>query len=108
MNPYEQMLGMVEFFLPQQSPHALSGSVHLYPEPARMLGRRRTAGTLEVGKKADFCVMKKDFCRAEPGEIGEFCAEYMVKDGKRYEQKKGTVWELVKMLFRERRRYKCV
>ena len=69
-----------------------------------MLGEELESGTLEVGKKADFFVTGKDFCRAEPGEIGEFCAEYMVKDGKRYEQKKGTVWELVKMLFRRKKK----
>lgn len=104
MNPYEQMLGMVEFFLPQQSLTPYQALCTYTREPARMLGEEKDSGTLEVGKKADFCVMKKDFCRAEPGEIGEFCAEYMVKDGKRYEQKKGTVWELVKMLFRRKKK----
>ncbi len=104
MNPYEQMLGMVEFFLPQQSLTPYQALSTYTREPARMLGEEKDSGTLEVGKKADFCVMKKDFCRAEPGEIGEFCAEYMVKDGKRYEQKKGTVWELVKMLFRRKKK----
>ena len=104
MNPYEQMLGMVEFFLPQQSLTPYQALRTYTREPARMLREEKDSGTLEVGKKADFCVMKKDFCRAEPGEIGEFCAEYMVKDGKRYEQKKGTVWELVKMLFRRKKK----
>lgn len=104
MNPYEQMLGMVEFFLPQQSLTPYQALCTYTREPARMLGEEKDSGTLEVGKKADFCVMKKDFCRAVPGEIGEFCAEYMVKDGKRYEQKKGTVWELVKMLFRRKKK----
>ena len=104
MNPYEQMLGMVEFFLPQQSLTPYQALCTYTREPARMLGEEKDSGTLEVGKKADFCVMKKDFCRAEPVEIGEFCAEYMLKDGKRYEQKKGTVWELVKMLFRRKKK----
>lgn len=33
-----------------------------------MLGEELESGTLEVGKKADFFVTGKDFCRAEPGE----------------------------------------
>ncbi len=52
MNPYEQMLGMVEFFLPQQS---LSRLIRLCaPIPGNLpgcLGRRRTAGRLRWGRK---------------------------------------------------------
>ena len=36
----------------------------------------------------------------EPEEIGEFYAEYLVKDGRRYVEKKGTIRELVKLLLR--------
>ena len=65
-----------------------------------MLGEEMESGTLEVGQKADFFVTGKDFCRAEPEKIGEFYAEYLVKDGRRYVEKKGTIRELVKLLLR--------
>lgn len=100
MNPYEQMLGMVEFYLPEQSLTPFQALRTYTAEPARMLGEEMESGTLEVGKKADFFVARKDFCRAEPEEIGAFCAEYLVKDGRRFEEKKGTVRELLKMLLR--------
>lgn len=100
MNPYEQMLGMVEFYLPEQSLTPFQALRTYTAEPARMLGEEMDSGTLEVGKKADFFVARKDFCRAEPEEIGAFYAEYLVKDGRRFEEKKGTVRELVKMLLR--------
>lgn len=100
MNPYEQMLGMVEFYLPEQSLTPFQALRTYTAEPARMLGEEMESGTLEVGKKADFFVARKDFCRAEPEEIGAFYAEYLVKDGRRFEEKKGTVRELVKMLLR--------
>ncbi len=100
MNPYEQMLGMVEFYLPEQSLTPFQALRTYTAEPAKMLGEEMDSGTLEVGKKADFFVTRKDFCRAEPEEIGEFYAEYLVKDGRRFAEKKGTVRELVKMLMR--------
>lgn len=100
MNPYEQMLGMVEFYLPEQSLTPFQALRTYTAEPARMLGEEMESGTLEVGKKADFFVARKDFCQAEPEEIGAFCAEYLVKDGRRFEEKKGTVRELLKMLLR--------
>ena len=100
MNPYEQMLGMVEFYLPGQSLTPFQALRTYTAEPARMLGEELESGTLEVGKKADFFVTGKDFCRAEPEKIGEFYAEYLVKDGRRYVEKKGTIRELVKLLLR--------
>lgn len=100
MNPYEQMLGMVEFYLPEQSLTPFQALRTYTAEPARMLGEETESGTLEEGKKADFFVAEKDFCKAKPEEIGEFCAAYLVKDGCRYTEKKGTVRELVKMLMK--------
>ena len=100
MNPYEQMLGMVEFYLPGQSLTPFQALRTYTAEPARMLGEELESGTLEVGKKADFFVTGKDFCRAEPEKIGEFYAEYLGKDGRRYVEKKGTIRELVKLLLR--------
>lgn len=68
---------MVEFFLPQQSLTPYQALSTYTREPARMLGEEKDSGTLEVGKKADFCVMKKDFCRAEPGgDWGILCGIY--------------------------------
>lgn len=70
MNPYEQMLGMVEFFLPQQSLTPYQALCTYTREPARMLGEEKDSGTLEVGKKADFCVMKRISAGRSRGRLG--------------------------------------
>ena len=104
MNPFEQMLGMVEFYLPQQSLTNYQALCTYTREPARMLGEEGDSGMLTVGKKADFFVLKQDFFKAGPEEFGELHAEYMVKDGRKYEPMKGTVRELLKLLLRRKKK----
>ncbi|BDF48294.1 amidohydrolase [Eisenbergiella sp.] len=104
MNPFEQMLGMVEFYLPQQSLTNYQALCTYTREPARMLGEEGDSGMLTVGKKADFFVLKQNFFKAGPEEFGELHAEYMVKDGRKYEPMKGTVRELLKLLLRRKKK----
>lgn len=107
INPWEQMLGMVEFYLPGQSLTPYQALLTYTVNPARMLGEEAESGTLETGKRADFFVTAMDLCKTaekEPESMGSFCAEYLIKDGKRYREKKGTMGELAALLFRRPRK----
>lgn len=97
IDPFAQMLGMTEFYLPEQSLTPYQALCTYTVNPARMLGEEADWGTLEVGKRADFMVLKNDFLAARGVEAGAFRAAYTVKDGKRLRPKKGTVAELARL-----------
>lgn len=97
IDPFAQMLGMTEFYLPEQSLTPFQALCTYTLNPARMLGEEAEWGTLEVGKRADFMVLKKDFFAAAGPEAGAFCAEYTVKAGRRLGGKKGTAAELLRL-----------
>lgn len=94
IDPFAQMLGMTEFYLPDQALTPYQALRTYTVNPAQMLGEETEWGTLEEGKRADFMVLKKDFLAAEGAEAGAFCAEYTVKDGRRLTPKRGTAAEL--------------
>ncbi len=100
VNPYEQMLGMIDFYLPEQSLTPYQALLTYTVNPAKMLGEEDT-GTLEKGKAADFFVSKKDILSCKGAEISLCKAEYTVIHGKRYKEKKGTVSELLCMLMKK-------
>lgn len=100
VNPYEQMLGMTDFYVGEQSLTPYEALKTYTVNPAKMLGEENT-GTLCVGKDADFFVCDRDILSCRGTDITLCKAEYMVVRGKRYKEKKGTVGELIKMLIRK-------
>ena len=97
VNPYEQMLGMVDFYLPEQSVTPYEALKTYTVNPAKMLGELNT-GTLKAGNDADFFVCDRDIFSCKDTDITLCKAEYMVVRGERYTEKNGTVGELFKML----------
>lgn len=98
MNPYDQMLGMIQFYREEQSLTPYEAMLTYTVNGARMLGELETSGTLETGKQADFFATKTDIFRCCGVEISAVRAEFTVIGGKRYIPKKGTVAELLGML----------
>lgn len=104
MNPWEQMLGMTEFYLPEQSLGRYQALETYTTNPSRMLDEEEVSGSLKVGKKADFFVMNQDYLWDSVETSGQYVVKYMIKDGKTYQEKKGTVLELIQMLFRRKKK----
>lgn len=97
VNPYEQMLGMIDFYLSEQSVTPYEALKTYTVNPAKMLGEENT-GCLKAGNDADFFVCDRDILSCKGTDITLCKAEYMVVRGTRYIEKKGTVPELLKML----------
>ena len=101
MNPYVQMLGMVDFYNPAESltPYEAFRSYTLHPAQAMM--EEKDYGTLETGKKADFFTAEQDFFRLSPAEIGEFRPLQTYYGGRPYRRKSGSVAELLLMMLKK-------
>ena len=100
VNPYDQMLGMTQFYREEQSLTPYEAMLTYTVNSARMLGEIENSGTLETGKQADFFATKTDIFRCKGVEISAVQAEFTVIDGKRHIPKKGTVAELLGMLLK--------
>lgn len=100
MNPYVQMLGMVDFYIPGESLTAYEAFRTYTANPAKAMREEESYGTLEVGKRADFFVAEKDFFRLSAKEIGEFRPTRTYYGGKPYRHKAGGGWGLLKMLLK--------
>lgn len=100
VNPYDQMLGMTEFYIKEQSLTPYEALKTYTVNPAVMLGETDT-GTIEKGKFADFFATKNDILSCKGAEISLCKADFTVIHGKVYKNKNGTVAELMKMLMKK-------
>lgn len=100
IDPYAQMLGMVDYYLPDQSLTPWQALCSYTVNPARMLGELADTGTLEPGKEASFFVTDRDLTAAAPGELADTRARYTVVRGRRLQPHAGTVSELLRLLLR--------
>ena len=101
MDPYLQMLGMVQFFNEEESLSPFQAFRCYTANAARSIEEEAIRGTLEVGKKADFFTADRDFFTLSPREIVDFRPVETWYGGRKYRQKKGTVPELLAMLLRK-------
>lgn len=98
MDPYLQMLGMVQFYHEEESITPYEAFRCYTAHAARALLEEEEYGTLEVGKVADFFTAEEDFFRLEPEKVVDFRPMQTYYGGKPYREKKGTVGELVRMM----------
>ncbi|MCQ2421092.1 MAG: amidohydrolase family protein, partial [Clostridia bacterium] len=98
MDPYLQMLGMVQFYNEQESltPYEALTTYTVHAAKALLEGDER--GTLETGKAADFFTADCDFSALRPDEITGFRPVQTYYAGKACRPMKGTVGNLVRML----------
>ena len=104
INPFEQMLGMVDFYIPEQSLSPYEALCTYTKNAALMLGEEDEIGTLEIGKRANFFLTEKDILNSDKNSIGSFEAEALYIDGKKREKKCGKTGELFSMLWKKPKR----
>ena len=101
MDPYLQMLGMVQFYHEEESLSPYQAFRCYTANAAKSIEEEAVRGTLEVGKAADFFTADRDFFTLSPREIVDFRPIETWYGGKKYRRKKGTVPELLAMLLRK-------
>ena len=100
VSPFEQMLGMVDFYIPGQSLTNYQALKSYTINPARMLGEDSRFGTLEAGKLADFFVCTEDILHCPAQRLPALKSELTVIGGKAYQRKNGSMLELLKLFFK--------
>lgn len=100
VSPFEQMLGMVDFYIPEQSLTNYQALKSYTVNPALMLGESADFGTLEKGKLADFFVCSEDILCCSSDRLPGIRSELTVINGKPYRRKSGSLTELIAMLLR--------
>ena len=98
MDPYLQMLGMVEFYNEQESITSYQALSSYTVNAAKAIEEFDDYGTLEVGKVADFFTAKSDFTKLNPKDIVEFRPTQTYYGGKPFKKWKGSISELAKMM----------
>ena len=101
MDPYLQMLGMTDFYVPEQSITPYQAFRAYTINPAKALLEEDEYGTLEKGKAADFFTAERDFFRLPPTEIAGFRPTATYYGGRKYIMKKGSVFELLLSLLKK-------
>lgn len=104
MDPYLQMLGMVQFYNDEESLSPYQAFRCYTANAAKSIEEEDVRGPLEVGKAADFFTADRDFFTLSPREIVDFRPLETWYGGRKYRQKKGTVPELLAMLLRKPRK----
>lgn len=102
MDPYLQMLGMVEFYREEESMTPYE-AFRCYTVHAARAMESDEYGTLEPGKVASFFVARENFFNLKPEELIAFRPEETWYHGEKYQYKKGTIGELVKILLKKRK-----
>ena len=100
IDPYLQMLGMVQFYNESESVSPYQAMCTYTKNAARAILEYDDYGTLEVGKIADFFTADEDFFRLTPEQIVEFRPLQTYYGGRLYKKKKGTLSELIAMMLR--------
>ena len=98
MDPYLQMLGMTEFYHEEESLTPYEAFQCYTSHAARSIEEGDLRGTLEVGKVADFFTADRNFFELGAKEVVDFRPKETWYAGCRYQQKKGTVGELLRQL----------
>lgn len=98
MDPYLQMLGMVQFYHENESVTPYQAFRCYTAHAAKSIEESEIRGTLEQGKVADFFTADRDFFTLSPQEVVDFRPTDTYYGGRKYQQKKGTVPELLMML----------
>ena len=100
MDPYLQMLGMVEYYNEDESLTPYQAFTAYTKNAAKAIIEEDEYGTLEEGKIADFFTADEDFFKLEASKITAFRPVMTYYGGKAYKKKKGTVSELAGMLLK--------
>jgi len=103
LDPWLQMLGMVDFYNPQESVTPYEAFRCYTINPAKAILEEDERGTLEVGKAADFFTAEEDLFTLDPKDIVSFRPVCTYYGGRPYRRKKGTVAELAWSMLKKAR-----
>ena len=98
MDPYLQMLGMMQFYNEKESLSAYEAMTTYTVHAAEALLEGEERGTLEPGKAADFFTADADFFTLSPEEAVSFRPVQTYYGGRACRPMKGTVGALIRML----------
>lgn len=98
MDPYLQMAGMVDFYIPEESISAYEAFRCYTINAARALEEEGDIGSLEEGKEANFFVADEDLFRLDAAGIMDFRPRRTYYGGRPWKQRRGTVAELAGMM----------
>lgn len=103
LDPWLQMLGMADFYIPEESVTPYEAFRCYTINPARAILEEDERGTLETGKVADFFTTDEDLFSLDPKSIVSFRPVCTYYGGRPYRKKKGTAAELVLSLLKKAR-----
>jgi len=98
MDPYLQMLGMIEFYNEAESVTPYEAFRTYTINPARAILEENEYGTLEPGKHADFFTADENFFSLTPEGVRDFRPTATYYGGTRYKEKSGSVLEFIRMM----------
>ena len=101
MDPYLQMLGMTEFYVPEESVSAYDAMKSYTVNAAKAMLEESDYGSLEEGKAADFFTAGSDFFKLGPSEITGFRPNKTYYGGVPYRKKNGSLFELLLMMLKK-------
>ena len=101
IDPYQQMLGMVQFYNEQESITPYEAMTTYTLHAAKAIEEEKDFGSLEEGKIADFFTADKDFFTLSPEEIVNFRPTQTYYEGKAYKIKTGSMPEFIKMMLKK-------
>lgn len=99
IDQFQQMLGMVQYYIPSESVTMYEAFRCCTINAAKAMNEAHNIGSLEVGKEANFFISDRNLFELKPEELSEFMPLETYYDGELYEEKKGTLGELIKMMF---------
>lgn len=100
MDPYLQILGMMDFANPEQKLTAFEAFRCYTQNPARLLEEEKAWGQLEIGKRADFFITDSDIFNANQMNITKVRAKELYLEGRKVKEKEGNIRELFKILLK--------
>lgn len=103
LNPWQQMMGMTQFYREEESVSPYMAFKCYTSNPSRAILEESDRGTLEVGKKADFFITEEDIFKMTPEHLGEVNVLKTYYGGKEAKIWKGTILELISMMFCKRK-----
>ena len=100
LDPWLQMLGMTQFYVPEESVTPYEALRCYTVHPARALLEEKDRGRLRAGMRADFFVGDQDLFLLTPEELSDFRPLKTYYGGEPARKWKGTLGELLWMLLR--------
>jgi len=99
INPFTQMLGMIDFYIKEQSISPIQAIKSYTINPAIMMGEESEYGSLEINKEASFFITSNTIEEVNASNILEINIHKTILRGKVLQQSSNKLITLLKLLF---------